>query len=271
MSFRVRCVTKVFLGSRRCTKPICSNSIRASRMVACPTPQFLARSGSVTRCPGDNSPLIIAARTRSTTRSLVDFFSMTASAGGVDMVVLFLVKRKSINDYREWKETCQGPSRSARSGKPKSNANSPFADYRLGGHLLLPGRNHGSRHPGEPPGAQYVCFLSGESEFRQGFDDCPDSGHRNALRSGGWSGRSGLHDRSGGNLVPVDVVVHDAVLLVTGSNLPASPGGDDLRLLRTALRQALCHGICALCHLSAGRSEERRVGKECRSRWSPYH
>ena len=24
--------------------------------------------------------------------------------------------------------------------------------------------------------------------------------------------------------------------------------------------------ICALC-----RSEERRVGKECRSRWSPYH
>ena len=23
--------------------------------------------------------------------------------------------------------------------------------------------------------------------------------------------------------------------------------------------------------LSDGRSEERRVGKECRSRWSPYH
>ena len=28
----------------------------------------------------------------------------------------------------------------------------------------------------------------------------------------------------------------------------------------------------ALVHQeSAGRSEERRVGKECRSRWSPYH
>src|SRR5258708_35027016 len=25
---------------------------------------------------------------------------------------------------------------------------------------------------------------------------------------------------------------------------------------------------CGTCHL---RSEERRVGKECRSRWSPYH
>ena len=24
-------------------------------------------------------------------------------------------------------------------------------------------------------------------------------------------------------------------------------------------------------HVSAERSEERRVGKECRSRWSPYH
>ena len=23
--------------------------------------------------------------------------------------------------------------------------------------------------------------------------------------------------------------------------------------------------------MEAGRSEERRVGKECRSRWSPYH
>ena len=27
---------------------------------------------------------------------------------------------------------------------------------------------------------------------------------------------------------------------------------------------------CGLCYTS-GRSEERRVGKECRSRWSPYH
>ena len=27
----------------------------------------------------------------------------------------------------------------------------------------------------------------------------------------------------------------------------------------------------ALCLGGDGRSEERRVGKECRSRWSPYH
>ena len=26
-----------------------------------------------------------------------------------------------------------------------------------------------------------------------------------------------------------------------------------------------------ICNIVNGRSEERRVGKECRSRWSPYH
>src|SRR5260370_42375692 len=38
--------------------------------------------------------------------------------------------------------------------------------------------------------------------------------------------------------------------------------------------QALAHGFegCVLQKVfHGGRSEERRVGKECRSRWSPYH
>ena len=30
-------------------------------------------------------------------------------------------------------------------------------------------------------------------------------------------------------------------------------------------------GVEALAGVGATRSEERRVGKECRSRWSPYH
>ena len=31
-------------------------------------------------------------------------------------------------------------------------------------------------------------------------------------------------------------------------------------------------GICSKCQITPSyRSEERRVGKECRSRWSPYH
>src|SRR2546429_192679 len=32
----------------------------------------------------------------------------------------------------------------------------------------------------------------------------------------------------------------------------------------------VCRGICGM-DLRSMRSEERRVGKECRSRWSPYH
>src|SRR2546430_15838684 len=30
-------------------------------------------------------------------------------------------------------------------------------------------------------------------------------------------------------------------------------------------------GLCGLRSFTLARSEERRVGKECRSRWSPYH
>ena len=30
-------------------------------------------------------------------------------------------------------------------------------------------------------------------------------------------------------------------------------------------------GVSGQLHTPQGRSEERRVGKECRSRWSPYH
>src|SRR5256885_15231214 len=29
--------------------------------------------------------------------------------------------------------------------------------------------------------------------------------------------------------------------------------------------------VMGFCLMGLGRSEERRVGKECRSRWSPYH
>ena len=32
-----------------------------------------------------------------------------------------------------------------------------------------------------------------------------------------------------------------------------------------------CFVSCGSSPTEASRSEERRVGKECRSRWSPYH
>ena len=35
-------------------------------------------------------------------------------------------------------------------------------------------------------------------------------------------------------------------------------------------KQPLKRGVCLKVYTTT-RSEERRVGKECRSRWSPYH
>src|SRR5256885_16497655 len=42
-------------------------------------------------------------------------------------------------------------------------------------------------------------------------------------------------------------------------------------VLLTAIIQAFGEGIFPGFSLALIRSEERRVGKECRSRWSPYH
>ena len=40
---------------------------------------------------------------------------------------------------------------------------------------------------------------------------------------------------------------------------------------RIAASPAAAAGVAGPILLSSNRSEERRVGKECRSRWSPYH
>src|SRR2546430_17053265 len=47
-------------------------------------------------------------------------------------------------------------------------------------------------------------------------------------------------------------------------------GGNVFLLMRhTGMRIGECADLSVDC--LRGRSEERRVGKECRSRWSPYH
>ena len=52
------------------------------------------------------------------------------------------------------------------------------------------------------------------------------------------------------------------LILVVGEARYGILGGYD--------RLALSLGVCVATELAL-RSEERRVGKECRSRWSPYH
>src|SRR3712207_9210158 len=52
---------------------------------------------------------------------------------------------------------------------------------------------------------------------------------------------------------------------------PVARGSDaeEFAQVGAAGRIARCH-LVTLCYLIHYRSEERRVGKECRSRWSPY-
>ena len=43
------------------------------------------------------------------------------------------------------------------------------------------------------------------------------------------------------------------------------------RIVKVLEGDGLPHGFSEFIAVTAERSEERRVGKECRSRWSPYH
>src|SRR3712207_8811693 len=62
----------------------------------------------------------------------------------------------------------------------------------------------------------------------------------------------------------------DAIRAVNGGNLMDYTVSHAGEATFTRTFQALAEGG-ALTFFGASRSEERRVGKECRSRWSPYH
>ena len=92
--------------------------------------------------------------------------------------------------------------------------------------------------------------------------------------------------------VAVATAYHEAALLVealgplallaaglsqVGGPIPAACLRAQAKRKRRADKQRayLCRGACQPVPVglpvAASRSEERRVGKECRSRWSPYH
>ena len=62
----------------------------------------------------------------------------------------------------------------------------------------------------------------------------------------------------------------DAKLLIVGL-APAAHGGNRTGRVFTGDKSADFLMLCLHEAGMANRSEERRVGKECRSRWSPYH
>ena len=54
------------------------------------------------------------------------------------------------------------------------------------------------------------------------------------------------------------------------SDFMAASIGTNPVIVRKILQQLKAAGLIEVAR-GTGRSEERRVGKECRSRWSPYH
>src|SRR5215472_15077891 len=61
------------------------------------------------------------------------------------------------------------------------------------------------------------------------------------------------------------------LILVVGYAIPASYIACKIRGLMVTVCPSQFATRRTLFHVLVGRSEERRVGKECRSRWSPYH
>src|SRR5256885_8222459 len=73
-------------------------------------------------------------------------------------------------------------------------------------------------------------------------------------------------------------ILAQARTLIASDFLQALSGRPDARLAisrrhrrRTAVTPTSARPRCSRLRLATTRSEERRVGKECRSRWSPYH
>ena len=66
----------------------------------------------------------------------------------------------------------------------------------------------------------------------------------------------------------VTFIIWAFVVLCAGCSSSTSVVQDEVSMTKKQLADKVKGGWAAK---TIGRSEERRVGKECRSRWSPYH
>ena len=79
------------------------------------------------------------------------------------------------------------------------------------------------------------------------------------------------------DLIPADVYAYSTTGVATGADVDTVSGivktGDySMTITTTELSNSMIYQLqLPIASLDYYRSEERRVGKECRSRWSPYH
>ena len=90
----------------------------------------------------------------------------------------------------------------------------------------------------------------------------------NGLGVLGW-GVGGIEAEAAMLGQPVSMLIPKVVGFKLHGELPSGATATDLVLTITEMLRK--HGVVGKFVEFYGRSEERRVGKECRSRWSPYH
>ena len=123
--------------------------------------------------------------------------------------------------------------------------------------------------PFQLPTANHALFeKGGEERFFVGTVGKPWlTGTFGCVRSGGWQMHEGLdirclqRDSHGEPTDPVLATADGTVVYI--STRPSLSNYGNYLVVR--------HQVEGMEIYSLYRSEERRVGKECRSRWSPYH
>src|SRR3712207_3160101 len=73
-----------------------------------------------------------------------------------------------------------------------------------------------------------------------------------------------------GFILAIGIVVDDAIVVVENAERHMAAGMTPLEAARRTMDE-VGFALVAIALVLVARSEERRVGKECRSRWSPYH
>src|SRR3989441_13144310 len=107
-----------------------------------------------------------------------------------------------------------------------------------------------------PPSTALITILAGLVYFADVF-----FGHRTALASGIWI-QLGIFV----SIAAVTAYIASRVSVMGAEREALAAEVRQVRLEASDVLENLRTGV-----LTVDRSEERRVGKECRSRWSPYH
>ena len=121
------------------------------------------------------------------------------------------------------------------------------------------------------PGDRVLCAVSGGADSMYLLCRLLDGASRGGYQVGAAHFHHGIREASDGeeDFVRAWCERHQVPLHVGHGDVPAAAAqrGQGVEETARALRYAFLYDTAR----REGRSEERRVGKECRSRWSPYH